>query len=114
MDEISFSGDTYVAELKDGAVTEYILNPAQFGLPLHAVQSIQVADAGQAKQMALSVLAGESGSARDIVLLNAGAAIYVAGLAGSLQDGVQRAAVAIDDGAALAKLEQLVQLSTAR
>lgn len=113
MDEISFSGDTYVAELKDGEVIEYILNPAQFRLPLHNVQSIQVADAMQAKQMALSVLSGELGAARDIVLLNAGAAIYVAGLAADLQDGVLRAIAAIDDGSAMAKLHQLIQISTA-
>ena len=111
MDEISFSGDTYVAELKDGAVTQYVLNPAQFGLPLHAVQSIQVADAGQSRQMALSVLKGDSGPARDIVLLNAGAAIYVAGLAENLQVGIKRAASAIDDGSAMAKLSQLIERS---
>lgn len=112
MDEISFSGDTYVAELKNGRISEYLLNPSQFGLRLHAVQDIRVADAGQAKDMAVAVLQGAAGPARDIVLLNAGAAIYVAGLADDLQTGITRAAHAIDDGSAMAKLSQLVKLSS--
>ena len=111
MDEISFSGDTYVAELKNGTVTEYVLNPSQLGLPLHTLQSIQVATAGQARQMLLDVLAGRHGPPRDIVLLNAGAAIYVAGLAENLQQGMQQAARAIDSGTAQNKLQQLTALS---
>lgn len=107
MDEISFSGDTYVAELKDGGIREYTLNPAQFGMPLHPLSSIQIADAEQSKAMVLQVLGGTPGAARDIVLLNAGAAIYVAGLTDSLQQGIQRAAQVIDSGAALDKLQQL-------
>jgi anthranilate phosphoribosyltransferase len=112
MDEISFSGDTYVAELKDDKVSEYALNPAQFGLPLHKLADIRVSNAEEAKEMALSVLQGEAGAARDIVLLNAGAAIYVAGLAQDLQQGIARAATAIDAGTAKAKLSQLVKLSS--
>lgn len=112
MDEISFSGDTYVSELKDGKVSEYVLNPTQFGLPLHNIKDIQVQDAAQARQMAIAVLEGSPGPARDIVLLNAGAAIYVAGLAADLQAGIARAARAIDDGAARTKLSQLVELSS--
>ncbi len=107
MDEISFTGDTFVAELNNGIVSEYTLNPAQFGLPLHALASIQIENAAQSKAMILDVLAGQQGAARDIVLLNAGAAIYVAGLAGSLALGLQKAAEVIDSGAALAKLEAL-------
>lgn len=111
MDEISFAGDTYVAELKDGRVTEYMLNPAQFGLPLHDVQTIRVQDAGQSRQMVQAVLAGEKGPARDIVLLNAGAAIYVAGLAVDMQQGIAQAAQVIDNGAAKDKLQQLAALT---
>lgn len=111
MDEISFAGDTYVAELKDGRVTEYVLNPRQFGMQLHQPESIRVQNAEESKAMILAVLEGQAGPARDIVLLNAGAAIYVAGLVESLQAGIQRAAQAIDDGSALKKLRQLVELS---
>lgn len=111
MDEISFTGDTFVAELKDGVVHEYVLNPTQFGMPLHALADIQVKDATASKAMILKVLNGEKGAARDIVLLNAGAAIYVAGLASSLQAGITQAASVIDTGMALTKLNDLITLS---
>ena len=111
MDEISFSGDTYVAELKDGAVTEYTINPQQFGMPLHSVDSIHVENAEESKQVITAVLDGETGPARDIVLLNAGAAIYVAGLVANMQEGIQQAAAVIDSGAAKNKLQQLTALS---
>jgi anthranilate phosphoribosyltransferase len=107
MDEISFTGDTFVAELKNGVVTEYTLNPGQFGMPLHDLSTIQVQNADESKAMILDVLNGKLGAARDIVLLNAGAAIYVADIADSLQDGVNKAAQVIDNGLALAKLEAL-------
>jgi anthranilate phosphoribosyltransferase len=111
MDEISFAGDTYVAELKNGQVKEYVVNPQQFGLPLHDVKSIQVHSAEESKTIILDVLAGQKGAARDIVLLNAGAAIYVAGLVASMQEGIKRASEVIDSGAAKSKLEQLTALS---
>lgn len=111
MDEISFAGDTCVAELKNGQVSEYILNPLQFGMSLHRAESIRVENAGQSRDMILAVLAGQTGPARDIVLLNAGAAIYVAGRAESLRAGIALAGQVIDDGSASAKLQQLVELS---
>ena len=111
MDEISFTGDTYVAELKAGEVTEYVLNPKQFGMLLHDIKSIQVQNAEQSRQIILSVLAGETGPARDIVLLNAGAAIYVAGLAENIQQAIAQAAEVIDSGAAKNKLQQLTALT---
>lgn len=111
MDEISFAGDTYVAELKNGQVSEYTLNPQQFGMALHKAENIRVDNAEQSKTMIMEVLAGKTGPARDIVLLNAGAAIYVAGQAESLQEGIARAAQVLDDGSASAKLQQLVKLS---
>lgn len=111
MDEISFSGDTYVAELKDGEVREYVINPKQFGMPLHEHNVIHVENAEESKVMVLDVLSGKTGAARDIVLLNAGAAIYVAGIATSHQEGITMAAQAIDSGAAMTKLEQLKALS---
>ncbi len=107
MDEISFTGDTYVAELKDGKVTEYVVNPEQFGLATHALKDIQIQNAEQSKAMVMAVLNGELGAAREIVLLNAGAAIYVAGIAESLKAGIEKAIEMIDSKAALAKLEAL-------
>ncbi|HSI95321.1 MAG: anthranilate phosphoribosyltransferase [Methylophilaceae bacterium] len=108
MDEISFSGDTYVAELKDGQVSEYVLNPQQFGMQLHNAESIRVQNAEESKAMILSVLAGQAGPARDIVLLNAGAAIYVAGLVSNIQEGIDAAIRVIDGQLAKTKLDQLV------
>ena len=116
MDEISFTGDTFVAELKNGQVTEYMLNPAQFGMATHQLKDIQIQNAEESKAMILDVLSGKhdtekSGAARDIVLMNAGAAIYVSGQAASLQAGIQKAAKVIDSGAALEKLNQLIAFS---
>lgn len=113
MDEISFSGDTHVAELKDGVVTQYTVNPTQFGLNTHALATIQVNNAASSKAMILAVLSGAKIPARDIVLLNAGAAIYVAGLAADLQTGIQKAAQVIDSGAAQQALTQLIAFSPA-
>ena len=119
MDEISFTGDTFVAELKDGKISEYTLNPAQFGLAVHSLKSIRVENAEQSKAMILDVLAGKSSAgtqsaARDIVLLNAGAAIYIAGLQASIHAGVEQAEKVIDSGAAKEKLMQLIQYSQAK
>lgn len=113
MDEISFTGDTYVAELKNGAVHEYVVNPQHFGLDLHELSSIKVSDAEQSKAMVLEVLSGKPGPARDIVLLNAGAAIYVAGLTPSLHNGITTAAEMLDSGKAMQKLQELVKLTNA-
>ena len=111
MDEISFTGDTFVAELKNGQVTEYRINPAQLGLALHALQDIQIQNAEESKAMILAVLNGKPGAARDIVLMNAGAAIYVSGLVDTMQAGVDKAAAVIDSGDALEKLHQLISYS---
>lgn len=113
MDEISFSADTFVAELKHGQVHEYMLNPTQFGMPLHDINSIRVENAQHSSEIILGLLSGETGPARDIVLLNAGAAIYVSGLADDLPTGIAQAAHAIDNGAGMRKLQQLKQLSQA-
>lgn len=113
MDEISFTGDTYVAELKDGIVSEYTLNPTQFGLSLHDLACIQVNDAQASKAMILEVFTGKPSAARDIVLLNAGAAIYVSGIAPSLQAGIATAAEMLDSGKAMQKLQQLIAMTNA-
>jgi anthranilate phosphoribosyltransferase len=107
MDEISFTGDSYIAELKNGNVTEYTVNPKQFGLSEHALQDIQIQSAEESKAMIMDVLNGKKGAARDIVLMNAGAAIYVSGIANSLKAGIEKAIEMIDTGAALAKLKAL-------
>ena len=111
MDEISFTGDTFVAELKNGEVTEYLMNPAQWGLGLHDLKNIQIQNAEESKAMILAVLNGKPSAARDIVLLNAGAAIYVSGLVDTMQAGIEKAAAVIDSGAALQKLHQLISYS---
>lgn len=111
MDEISFAGDTYVAELKDGRISEYVLNPGEFGMSLHQAETIRVQNAEESKAIILEVLAGKTGPARDIVLLNAGAAIYAADVVASLQEGIRKAAEVIDSGVAKNKLEQLIALS---
>jgi anthranilate phosphoribosyltransferase len=107
MDEISFTGDSYVAELKDGKVIEYMVNPTQFGLSLHHLKEIQIRNAEESKAMILEVFSGKQGAPRDIVLLNAGAAIYVSGVVDSLALGIKKAAEVIDNGMALQKLNML-------
>lgn len=111
LDEISISGETHVGELKNGKVTTYTIRPEDFRLKVAAIEAIQVTDSEQAKKMLMSVLQNIPGPARDIVLLNAGAAIYAAGLAGTLDDGVNAARQAIENGAALKKLQQLVEFT---
>ena len=113
LDEITISGPSSIAELKDGEVREYTVTPEQFGLPSASLDSIRVATVDEAKAMLLGVLDNLPGAARDIVLLNAGAAIYVAGLTGTLAEGVKKAEEVIASGAAKHKLAQLIQLSHA-
>ena len=111
MDEISISGSSYIAELKDGAVNEYTVTPEDFGLKTSSTELLRVANADEACEKLLGVLNNAAGAPRDIVQLNAGAAIYAAGLAGTLADGVRRADEAIASGAAKARLDQLIALS---
>jgi anthranilate phosphoribosyltransferase len=108
LDEISTSGDTMVGELKDGQINEYILNPGQFGLELYDRRAITVATVDESKAMIVAVLEGQPGPAHNIVALNAGAAIYVAGRADSHKAGVERASQVIKSGAAKQKLEEFV------
>jgi anthranilate phosphoribosyltransferase len=111
LDEITLAGDTLVGELKDGRIAEYVISPAQFGLAPADADAIRVADATEAKAMLLAVLANTPGPARDIVLLNAGATLYVAGLADSMAAGIAEARRAIESGAAAEKLHALVAFS---
>lgn len=111
LDEISISGRTLVGELKDGRVTEYEVHPEDFNLPVHDPKVLQVANVEESKAMLLGALENKLGAARDIVALNAGASIYVAGLADTLADGVDKAFEAITSGAARAKLDAFVGCS---
>ncbi|WP_324779274.1 anthranilate phosphoribosyltransferase [Thiobacillus sedimenti] len=111
MDEITLAGETLIGELKDGEVTEYTIHPREFGLETCGSEALKVWDAAQAKDRLLSVLDNLPGPARDIVLLNAGAAIYVADRAATLGEGIERARDAIASGAAREKLNQLVAFS---
>ena len=111
MDEISIGAPTRVAELKDGRISTYSITPEDFGLQRADIATLAVDGAEQSLAIVRKVLAGEPGAARDIVLLNAGAAIYAANLTDSLATGIARAAEVIDSGAAAAKLEALASLS---
>jgi anthranilate phosphoribosyltransferase len=108
LDEIALSGPTMVAELKDGAINEYTVKPQDFGLRVAEPQSIRVADVDQSKATLLTALENKEGPARDIVALNAGASVYVAGLAPSLADGVNLALSTLRSGAARRKVDEFV------
>ena len=109
LDEITLSGDTLVAELKDGEVREYRINPSQFGIAEHDGSMLKAQNREMSLAVLRRVLANEAGPARDIVVLNAGAALYAADVAHSLADGVERAREALASGRAAEKLEQFVQ-----
>jgi anthranilate phosphoribosyltransferase len=111
LDEITLTGPTEVAELKHGFVTEYTIEPKQFGIETAPIEALQVADTTQSKDMMLAVLGNQPGPARDIVILNAAAAIHVSGLASDMWTGVAKAREMIDSGNAKAKLDELVRFT---
>ena len=111
MDEVSLSGVTMVGELKDGEVREYVVHPSDFGLPVYDSRVLRVANKEESVQCIQRALANEDGPVRDVVLLNAGAALYCAGVATSVTEGVKRAREAVASGAALAKLSQFVSVT---
>jgi len=111
LDEITLTGPTFVAELKHDFITEYTIEPKQFGLDTAPIEAIQVKDAAESRQRVEAVLGGEAGPSRDVVILNAAAALYVSGVAGSLWDGVALARDALSSGAARRKLDQLVKFT---
>jgi anthranilate phosphoribosyltransferase len=108
MDEISLSGETMVGELKDGGVREYTVHPSDFGLPVYDSRVLRVANKEESVACINRALANEDGPVRDVVLLNAGAALYCAGVAASVAEGVKRAREAVASGRAMAKLSQFV------
>jgi anthranilate phosphoribosyltransferase len=113
LDEISIGSPTLVAELKNGEVKSYTIQPEDFGLRRADLSAIKAADAQDSLKIINGVLANQDGPAKDIVCLNAGAAIYVAGLVNTLAEGVKRAAEVIAEGKAAEKLQQLVLKTTA-
>ncbi len=110
LDEITLTGETYVAEVVDGTVRESVLSPSRFGLDPVAPESLAGGTPDENAASLQRVLEGEAGARRDITVANAAAALVVAGIAGDLLDGVERARRALDGGAALAKLEALRDL----
>ena len=113
LDEITLSGPTMVAELKHGFVTEFKIEPKQFGLDIAPVEVLKAKDKVVSKDIVLGVLDNHPGPAKDIVMLNAGAAIYVAGVANDLWGGVTKAREMIETGKARAKLDALVKFTSA-
>jgi anthranilate phosphoribosyltransferase len=113
MDEVSLGAATVVGELKNGEITEYEIHPEDFGLAMASNRALRVETPEQSMAMLLGVLANEPGAARDIVILNAGAALYAANVADSMKAGIELARKAIDSGAAKGKLEQLVSTTQA-
>jgi anthranilate phosphoribosyltransferase len=108
IDEISLGAATLVGELKNGQITEYEIHPEDFGLTMASNRALKVDTPEQSMAMLRGVLDNEPGAARDIVMINAGAALYAANVASSIADGLARARVAIESGAAKAKLAQFV------
>lgn len=111
MDEVSLSGETLVGELKDGEVIEYTVHPSDFGLPVYDSRVLRVANKEESVACIQRALANEDGPVRDVVLLNAGAALYAAGVVPGIVDGVRRAREAVASGAAAAKLAQFVAVT---
>jgi anthranilate phosphoribosyltransferase len=113
LDEISLCGPTRVAELNDGQVKEYLIEPEQLGLRKCRLEELRGGNAEQSAAIVRAILRGDKGPTRDVVLLNSGAALYVSSKAPTIQDGMRRAAESIDSGKARQKLEQLVEMTNA-
>jgi anthranilate phosphoribosyltransferase len=111
MDEVSLGAATLVGELKNGEILEYEIHPEDFALPMQSNRHLKVETPEQSVAMLRGVLDGQPGAARDIVLLNAGVALYAAGVSATVQQGIDKARAALDTGAAKAKLEQVVAFS---
>jgi anthranilate phosphoribosyltransferase len=111
LDEISVSAATHVCEVRDGEIQEYDVTPEEIGVGRHEIEEIAGGDASTNAAIARAVLGGENGARHDVVVANAGAALYVAGLAPSIRDGVQLAKEAIASGRAAEKLQELVAMS---
>ena len=113
MDEVSLGAATLVGELKDGEIREYEIHPEDFGMAMASNRALRVETPEESVAMLRGVLEGQPGAARDIVLLNAGAALYAANVASSIGDGIALAREALDSGAAQAKLAQFIAFTQA-
>ena len=111
MDEVTLGAGTLVGELVNGEIREYEIHPEDFGLQMVATRNLKVSGAAQSKEKILEALNNVTGPVRDIVALNAGTALYAAGVAASIADGLTKARAVIASGAALKKLEQFVQVT---
>ncbi len=108
MDEVSLGAATMVGEYKDGGIHEYEIHPEDFGFTMASNRALRVETPEQSKALLMAVLDNEDGPPRDIVLLNAGVALYAADVAGSMAEGIERAREALASGRAKAKLQQFV------
>lgn len=113
LDEISLCGPTKIAELRDGEITEYLIEPETLGLKRCRLEELRGGSAEESAKIVRAVLARKQGAARDVVLLNSGAALYITGKAPSISEGLRIAAESIDSGKAQHKLEQLAQMTNA-
>ncbi|MDO9403271.1 MAG: anthranilate phosphoribosyltransferase [Polaromonas sp.] len=111
MDEVSLGAATVVGELKNGEISEYEIHPEDFGMAMSSNRALRVETPEQSRAMLMGVLDNEAGAARDIVILNAGAALYAANVADSMKAGIVLAREALESGAARARLDQLVSLT---
>jgi len=111
MDEVSLGAATMVGELKNGEIREYEIHPEDFGMPMASNRALKVETPQESLALMRQVLDNQPGAARDIVILNAGAALYAANVAPDIKQGIVQARAALDSGAARAKLEQLVRVS---
>lgn len=111
MDEISLGAETLIGELKDGVVREYVLHPEELGLAMASNRQFRVESCEESKAVLLSVLDNQPGPARDIVALNAGAALYAANVVSSIEEGLARAQESIASGAARARLDDFVRIT---
>lgn len=111
LDEVSLGASTMVGELKNGQVLEYDIHPEDFGLPMASTRTFKVETAEQSKEMLKAVLHNQPGPARDIVVLNAGVALYAANVASTVAEGIEQAKQSISTGAAAAKLQQFIAVT---
>ncbi len=114
MDEVSLGAATMVGELRDGEIVEYEIHPEDFGMVMASNRALRVETAEESRAMLLGVLDNQPGAPRDIVILNAGAALYAANVTDSIAAGVTKARAAVESGLAKVKLEQLIAASKAR
>ncbi|MFO1245982.1 MAG: anthranilate phosphoribosyltransferase [Ramlibacter sp.] len=113
MDEVSLGAATLVGELKNGEISEYEVHPEDFGLAMASNRALKVETPEQSRAMLVGVLDNQPGAARDIVILNAGVALYAANVAATVMEGIEKARAAVESGAAKARLAQFVAATQA-